>query len=204
MFRLLALSCLVATTAQAAAPDWRPSPEVVPTVFFEVPTQRRTPTLVPLRITTVLQGEAVVHDVPCGLMQGAASQVLLCRDLGRFPVTAQTQGRLTAFRVEVDGLQAWGPVISVDEDQTPDIQAATARWVDGWFWDGWVCDLDMLDIEACVSHCGGAFGVDSLTATPNPPNAPAGSEPDCDVSCTCTGGEVHDWTNTPLEVITPF
>ncbi len=208
MTRAVAVAALLASTsALAAAPAWDPSPEATPTVHVAISAASTSPTLVPLRVITAEGDQSFVETLTCGLMQGARSRTLFCRDLGLFPIRTRRQGRRLDVAIDLSRLSRlrvpWN-IIAVEEDQTPDIQAAKARWVDGWFWDGWVCDTEITDIEACVSLCGGVFGVDDLSATPSPPNAPASSEPDCDVTCTCTDGTVDDWVNDPVTVIGPF
>jgi hypothetical protein len=126
-----------------------------------------------------------------------------CEDLGAVSLQSSVVGGSAMFEIDLSGLDLQG-VMRVEENQDAQPQAATARWVNGWLWDGWVCDLEILDYQACIGLCGGTHNIESITTSPNPPNSPMGSQPDCDVSCSCGDGSSHDWLNDPpITVVAP-
>lgn len=163
--------------------------EVVNTVDVDVPFY--------VHMEGTKNGKYSVRIVRCWLLGGVDAVAAACPDQNvTMPVSLDSTGTYTSI-VSVDylALELWAEQQSIDlavmHSSSGSTFSAEAEWSNGV----WVCNTTNVDVNMCNAACGLAGG--SVSATPEAPSADPLAEPACTVTCRCTGGEVHVWSDQP-------
>ena len=202
------VSCLaIPFSLFAAAPDWVVPNKAIPSFMIEMDTNQTGKVEVPVKISAMNQGVVQTKTFVCVADKGISSQALVCPNTVPFNVplvkVSQKNNKITftASLQDFSNFVLPWKLTKVEDDPEMVTSAAVPRWVDGWFSDYWVCDIDVIDREWCQAKCFGPGLVDSLSATPVPANASQDDVPDCEVTCVCKDRTSSSWTDAPQGII---